>query len=251
MAASAFVVDGDRIRPRDVGVEFAWGPSAGIVEVWDAARTCLGLVHSGLVPDPYNEQRRAEICAVLNQAWEGAPLESCIAQLRQIEQDLLRDRLSVRRRAFHLGLKEVALTLLLALVLLGVYQVIRSLQLVDVENLEVAVLWNKVENVTGATGAALAGFGCALLVRRHAMAMHAEYRRALDFTLAGDAAMIRAIGNLAVTFLFVLSLLFGASVLGINFGSLSNLARPLTAFGPGLILGLTADRLLRGLAKGG
>ncbi len=250
MAAPAFVVDGERIRPCDVGGRGAWGASARIVEVWDAAQTCLGLIPTGLVPDP-NEGRRAEICAVLNEAWAGAPADSCIAQLRQIEKDLQRDRLSVRRRAFHLGLKEVALTLLLALVLLGVYRVLRSLQLVDVDSLEAAVLWNKVENVTGATGAALAGFGCALLVRRHAMAMHAEYRQVLEFTLAGDAAMIRALGHVAVTFLFVLALLFGASVFDIKFGSLSNLARPLTAFGPGLILGLTAERLLRGLTRGG
>lgn len=213
-----------------------------IVRVWDKARDCERLIPQTLPLSVFDEAR-FELCRIMNEAASGGDPEPCIRAIHSLRLDLLFEQLAVRRRAFLLGVYECGATALAGLIVLGVFWAVYSLDVGGALDLPSALLWNKVENVIASVGWVLVGMAPAIFVRRHIAATFMEYSFSHQLVLSGNRTVIKALGNFALAFVFVLALLLGVSVFGVQIGSLKHVAVPGTAIAPGFLFGLIAPRM--------
>ncbi len=218
------------------------GPPTKLVLAWGIAEEMMALVPP-YAADTETDAKLQEACNTLNEIANGrTDLKEGLVSLEKNRADLKKIRHeSVRRAAAWLGFLETICTAACA----G----ISALAFYGLYSLDWAggnVFWTDVENAIKATGYAVAGFSVAVLLRRLYFARVDPISDVAGFLEKGWAPWELAAVNFLLVILSIASIFFGVKVAD-SFNGFGLIASPWTALLPGVLLGLAAPRVLKGL----
>lgn len=233
----AFVIKDGKVAPNDCALPE--GVSPRLVELWDKA-----MMIQKLMPHPI-ATHMVGILSVLNATAAGGDVESGARELAEIEQRILHDQKELRGTIAKSDRSEVLLTALLGGIILIIYCSLRRADFVAVAGEDNQYILNVIQNSVGATGWAMVGFAPGLYVRRIYEMRTAPFGTVAERHARGTCPWHAALGNLLLAVI-----LFGSIYVGVSFvksGTVGwpNIEVPVSAFWPGVILGLTATRLAK------